>query len=85
MKITSSKVSVQHIIRIIEACEVLHNHLIEQNDDVLDDWRDDSDISDVNEVLHEDDELNNVVPQQWPNDHWCTQLKNYIHEVYVHT
>ena len=41
---------------------VLHNYLIEEHDDVLEDWRDDSDISDVGDALSDDDELNNVVP-----------------------
>ena len=52
--------SVRQILRIIEACVVLHNYLIEENDDVLDDWRDTSDVSDVNEALSEGEELNNL-------------------------
>ena len=51
---------------MIEAYVVLHNYLIEENNDVLDDRRDDSDISDVDEASHE---LNNLVPQLWLNDH----------------
>ena len=66
MKITSSKTSVQCIFRIIEACVVLHNYLIEENDNVLDDWRDDFDISDVDDTLSDNDELNNPVLQLWP-------------------
>ena len=62
MKITSSKTSVQGILRIIEASVVLHNYLIEEHDDMHDDWRYDSDISDVDDALCEDDELNNLVP-----------------------
>ena len=49
-------------LRVIEAWVVLHNYLIEQYDDVLDDWRDDSDIFDVDEAHSEDDELNNPDP-----------------------
>ena len=85
MKHTSSKMSVQHIIRMIEACEVLHNYLIEENNDVQDNWRDDSDISGVNEALSEDYGLNNPFPQLWPNDHQYTQLKNYINDMYAYT
>ena len=62
MKITSSKMSEQCILRIIEASVVLHNYLIEEHNAVLDDWRDDSDISDVDDALSDDDELNNLVP-----------------------
>ena len=69
MRITSSKTSVQCILRMIEACVELHNYLIEENDDLLDDWRYNSDISDVNEALSEDDKVKNLVPQLWPNDH----------------
>ena len=69
MKITSSKMSVQHILRIIEASVVLHNYLIEEHDGVLEDWRDDSDISDGDDALSDDDELNNVASQLCLNDH----------------
>ena len=62
MKITSSKTSVQCILRIIEASVVLHNYLIEEHDDMLDDWRDDSDISEVDDELSEGDQLRNLVP-----------------------
>ena len=54
---------------MIEICVVLHNYVIEENDDVLNDRRDDSDVSDVDEALSEGDELNNPVPHLWPNDH----------------
>ena len=69
MKITSSKTSVQCILTHIEASIVLHNYLIEEHDNVLEDWRDDSDISDVDDALSDDDELNNVVKRLCPNDH----------------
>ena len=62
MKITSAKMSIQCILRIIEVSVVLHNYLIEEHDDVHEDWRDDSDISDVDDALSNDDELSNVDP-----------------------
>ena len=65
---------------MIEACVVLHNYLIE--DKVLDDWSDNSDISDVDEAPSQDDELNSLVPQLQLYDHQCTQLKNYIDDMY---
>ena len=69
MRITSSKTSIQHILRIIEALVVLHNYFIEEHDYMLEDWRDDSDISDVDDALSDDDELNNAVPHLCLNDH----------------
>ena len=54
--------SIQCFLRIIEVSVVLHNYLIEEHDDVHEDWRDDSDISDVDDALSNDDELSNVVP-----------------------
>ena len=44
-----------------EASVVLHNYLIEEHDDVLEDWRDDSDISDVDDGRSDDNKLNNAV------------------------
>ena len=72
-------------MKIIEVSVVLYNYLIEEHDDVAEDWRDDSDISDVDDALSDDDELNNAVPWLCLNDHWHTQLKNYIVEKYVYT
>ena len=69
MRITSSKTSIQHILRIIEALVVLHNYFIEEHDYMLEDCRDDSDISDVDDALSDDDELNNAVPHLCLNDH----------------
>ena len=69
----------------MEQKEQQQHNLNEINDDVLNDWRDDSDISDVDEACSEDDELNNPVPQLWPNDHLHMQLKNYINDIYVYT
>ena len=62
MKMTSSNTSVQHILRIIELSALLHNYLIEEHDDLLDNWRDDDDISDMDNALSEDIRLNNPVP-----------------------
>ena len=63
MEITSSEMSEQHILRIIEASVVLHNYLIKEHDDVLDDWRDASNVSEVDDAISEDDELNNPPKQ----------------------
>ena len=85
LKITSSKTSIQCILKIIEESVVLYNYLIEEHDNVPEDWRDDSDISDVDKALSDDDELDNVVSQLCPNDHRCLQLKNFLLEKYVYT
>ena len=77
----------EHIIysKVIEASVVLHNYLIEEHDNVPEDWRDDSHISDVDDALSDDDELNNAIPCFCLNDHWHKQLKNCIVEKYVYT
>ena len=46
----------------VEASVVSHNYLIEEHDNVLVNWRDDSDISGVDDALSEDDKFNNLVP-----------------------
>jgi hypothetical protein len=78
MKIKKDRKSLRQLLRVIKVTVILHNFLIEENDEFEKSWDDHDSLSDVDEAEDENDELN------LPADHNSTlrreQLMNYFNE-----
>lgn len=80
MKIKEDRNYLIQILRVIKVTIILHNFLIEENDDFEDIWYDLEDTSDIDEAEAEDvgDELNQSADH---NSHLRReQLMNYFNE-----
>ena len=83
MKQSTQEEDLSHILEVMDTCIILHNVLIEQNEDIPNDWMDDE-ASDVNDALSETDKLNQPIGEAEPNDQRHKQLNHYINENYVY-
>ena len=89
MKITESKSSLRRLLKYIDASIILHNMLIDFNDEeeIPEEWYDWDDFSDVDDdaraPLGDDDELNCAIPRNAATDERRRQLTNYLCEFYV--
>ena len=57
MKQSIQKQDLSSILEVINACVILHNLLIEQNEEIPDDWMNDE-ASDISHAMSDTDELN---------------------------
>ena len=82
MKHSTQKQDLSSILEVIDACVILHNFLIEQNEEIPDDWMNDE-ASDIGDALSDMDELNMPLGAVEPNDQRHKQLNLYINENYI--
>ena len=80
--------TIKRILKYIDCCIVLHNLLIElDEDDVPEEWIDTDDFSDLDDLdrmpSDSEDELNKAVPDGAPDDSRRTQLNLFINETFV--
>ena len=61
---------------------ILHNFLIEQNEEIQDDWMNDE-VSDISDAMSDTEELNQPLGATEPNDQRHKQLNIYINENYI--
>ena len=71
-----------YILEVSDACVILHNFLIEQKEEIPDQWMNDE-ASDVRDAMSDMDELNQPLDEAEPNGQRHKQLnlcitKNYI-------
>ena len=82
MKITDDTNSLKHILRMIDVCVILHNFLLEQNDEAPVDWMDVSRDDDDDEE-EPDGADRNIQPNQL-HDQKRQELRDYIADYYVY-
>ena len=82
MKQSTQKHDLSSILEVIDSCVILHNFLIEQNEEILDDWMNDE-ASDIGDAMSDMDELNLPLGAAEPNGQRCKQLNLYINENYI--
>ena len=86
--LTEDPSSMRRILETIDCCVILHNLMIEQHDEIPDDWRDDDEFSDIDDderapPIDDEHELNVAVPNNACNDKRRRQLTTYLNEVHV--
>ena len=82
MKQSTQKEDLCHILEVIDTCVILHNFLIEQKEEIPNEWMDDE-ASDVRDTLSDTDELIQPLGEAVLNDQRCKQLNIYINENYI--
>ena len=82
MKQSTQKHDISSILEVVDACVILHNFLIEQNEEILDEWMNDE-ASDVSDAMSDMDELNQPLGAAEPNNQRCKQLNLYINENFI--
>ena len=82
MKQSTQKHDLSSILEVIDACVILHNFLIEQNEEILDEWMNDE-ASDVSDAMSDTDELNQPLGEAEANDQRCKQVNLYMNENYI--
>ena len=82
MKQSTQKQDLSSILEVIDACVILHNFLIEQNEEIPDNWMN-HEASDISDAISDMDELNLPLGAVEPNDQRCKQLNIYINEDYI--
>jgi hypothetical protein len=68
MVVTKHKNSMRRILRVIDCCILLHNLLIDEHDDVPDEWYDDEDVIDDDGMQQEMDLLCHPIYEFHSND-----------------
>jgi DDE superfamily endonuclease len=81
MKITDDTNSLKHILRMLDTCVILHNFLIEQNDEPSESWMD-VDGADDGGNVDDDGEQRTINPNQI-NDLRRQQLHDYVADYFV--
>ena len=79
MKESTQKEDLSHILVVIDTCVILHNFLIEQKEEIPNEWMDDE-ASDVGNAISDTDEFNQPLGEAEPTDQRCKQLNLYIKE-----
>ena len=82
MKQSTQKQDLSSILEVIDACVILHNFLIEQNEEIPDDWMNEE-ASDIGDAMSDIDELNMPLGEAEPNDQRHKQLNLDINENYI--
>ena len=82
MKQSTPKQDLSSILEVINACVILHNFLIEQNEEIPDNWMNDE-ASDISDAMTDTDELNLPLGAAEPTNQRCKQLNFYINENYI--
>ena len=82
MKQFTQKHDLPSVLEVINACVILHNFLIEQNEEILDNWMNDE-ASDINDAMSDMDELNLPLGAVEPNNQRHKQPNLYINENYI--
>ena len=82
--ITEDKEDLKRILKYVSAAAILHNLLIEYDDEVPDDWIDFDDFSEMDDPNRAaDDELDVAVPVGSSSDERCQQLMRYHAEYHI--
>ena len=82
--ITEDKENLRRILKYVSAAAILHNLLIEYNDEVPDEWIDLDDFSELDDPNRSaDDELDVAVPAGSSNDERRQQLLRYHEEYHI--
>ena len=71
-----------YILEVSDACVILHNFLIEQKEEIPDQWMNDE-ASDVRDAMSDMDELNQPLDEAEPNGQRHKQLNLCINKNYI--
>ena len=82
MKQSTQQEDLSHILEGIDTCVILHNFLVEQEEEIPNEWMDDE-ASDVSDAISDTDELNQPLGEAEPNDQRHKELNLYINENYI--
>ena len=80
MKYSTQKEDLCHVLEVIDTCVILHNFLIEQKEEISNEWMDHA-ASDVGNAISDTDKLNQLLGAAEPNDQRCKQLNLYIMKI----
>ena len=86
--LTEDTKSLKRIMEYIDVCVILHNLLVQQHDELPENWINNDDLSDIGDddrapPLDDNDELNVAVPANACSDERRRQLNGYINEIHV--
>jgi DDE superfamily endonuclease len=81
MKITDDPDSLKHILRMLDTCVILHNLLIDQNDEPSEDWMDEPG---TDENSDDDDGGERTINANQMNNLRRRELRDYIADYYMY-
>ena len=79
MKKSTQKQDLSSILEVINACVILHNFLIERNEEIPNQWMNDE-ACDISDAMSDTDELNQPLGEAEPNNQRHKQLNLCMNE-----